>query len=466
MESYNNFFKRNLLIFITIQNTEHISNINKYLPNAIITVIENRGLDIGGNLNNMKLLINHPNYENIENIYIFHTKTNDAWRESLYLPLINNYDKIEKITQDNKNTPIIIGAQKLCFRNKSVNRVYMKDIIDRNKEFSNLLINDWQSYLDDFILEDNNLKDKKNIFVDLEINPDFYKNYENGMQLLSSSSALMHFKKYGKNECYRISNPCYIKKFAKESYFIAGTIFLCNKEYFKIFKKIDIDYEYSILETGYVLNFIPRKAHAWEYLYGLLAYTRNGYIISVNESGETDIMIDKDKEFNFEIFKSCNLDLSDKSEIDLLKHYIYNGVKENRIYSKFQIYKPQAIINKELLSATVAIFMIIPPNNKSKECIKILNYIKILTDNNISVDIYFGYDFTSINCILGLSIINKNLEEIYNLINNYNILDIKKYNFYLGYNVQKKYHTITASTNKLSEAVYYNKTFCDNIYVL
>ena len=465
MESYNNFFKRNLLIFITIHNIEYISNINKYLPNAIITVIENRGLDIGGNLNNMKLLINHPNYENIENIYFFHTKTNDSWRENLYIPLTNNYIKIEKLIQDSKNIPIIIGAQKFCFRNKSVNRVYMQDIINRNKEFSNLLINNWHDYLDDYILENNSLKDEKNIFIDLKINPEFYKNYENGMSAFSSDMALIHFEKCGTNECYRISNPCYIKKFAKESYFIAGTIFLCNKEYFKIFEKIDFDYEYSILETGYVLNYIPRKAHAWEYMYGLLAYSRNGYIISVDEGGNTDIMIDKDKEFNLEIYKNCNFDLSIKSEIDLLKHYIHNGIKENRIYSKFQIYKTQAIINKDLLSANIAFFILIPPNNSSNECKTILNNIKSLTNNN-SIDIYVGYDFTSINCILGLSIINEHLEDIYDLIDNYNILDMKEYNFYLGYNVQKKYDTIAASTSKIKDAVYYNKTFCKKTYIL
>ena len=465
LENYTNFFKRDILIFITIHNTEYINIIKENLPNAIITVIENKGLDIGGNLNNMKLLFNHPNYENIENIYFFHTKSNDLWREELYLPLTNNYEQIETLIQEYKNTPIIIGSNKFCFRNKSLNRIYIKDIIDRNKELKKQLINDWRSYLDEYILEDNNLKDEKNIFINLKVNSDFYRSYENGMQILSSDNALNHFIKYGKNECYRISNPCYIKKFAKESYFIAGTIFLCNKEYFKIFKKINFDYEYSILETGYVLNYIPRKAHAWEYLYGLLAYSRNGYIISVDKNGKTDKMIHKDNEFDFEIFKNCNLDLSNKNYFDLLEYFIYNGIKENRIYSKSQIYKIQAIINKDLLSANLAIFMVIPSDNNSNECISLLNYIKILNDNNNSIDIYVGYDFTSVNCIYGLSIISEPLENIYKVIDNYNILNMKEYNFYLGYNVQKNYDTIIANTIKIRDAVYYNETFCKNITI-
>ena len=92
-----------MLIFITIQNTEYINIIKENLPNAIITVIENKGLDIGGNLNNMKLLFNHLNYENIENIYFFHTKSNDLWREELYFPLTNNYEQIETLIQEYKN---------------------------------------------------------------------------------------------------------------------------------------------------------------------------------------------------------------------------------------------------------------------------------------------------------------------------------------------------------------------------
>ena len=407
----------------------------------------------------MKLLINHPNYNNIENIYFLHTKTHNNWRDDLYLPLANNFSQIESIIKEHQDKPIIMGSSKYCFRNKPLNRIYIKDILNRNKKISDLMIDNWENYLDEYIFENNSLKDEKNIYTDLNINPEFYKHYENGLQNFSNDLALNHFKYHGKNECYRISNPCYIKKFAKESYFIAGTVFLCNKEYFKIFENINFEYEYNILEDGYVLNYIPRKTHAWEYLYGLLAYTRNGYIISVDTNGKTDIMIDKDKQFNLEIFKNCNLDLINKSDNELLKYY---GIR-NRIYCKSQIYKSQAIINTDLLKATIAIFMIIP-SEKSDECASFLNFIKNSTDNS-SIDIYFGYDFNSTKCFAGLSIIDKEINEIYKLIDNYNILDMNKYNFYLGYNVQKFYDVIISNSENIKDALYSNKFFCKNIII-
>jgi len=459
-QNYTNFFNRDLLIFISLHNSENSDYIHNYLPNAYITIIENRGLDIGGNLNNMKLLINHPNYKNIENIYFLHTKTYDPWREDLYLPLANNFNQIELIIKDHQDKPVIIGSSKYCFRNKPLNRIYINDILNRNKEISEQMINNWEDYFDEYIFEDNSSKDEKNIYIDLKINPEFYKNYENGLQNFSNDLALNHFKYHGKNECYRISNPCYIKKFAKESYFIAGTVFLCNKEYFKIFENINFEYEYNILENGYVLNYIPRKTHAWEYLYGLLAYTRNGYIISVDTDGKTEIMIDKDKEFNFEIFKNCNLDLINKSDSELLNYY---GIR-NRIYCRSQIYKNQAIINIDLLKATIAVFMVIP-SEKSENCEFFLNYIKESTDSGNNIDIYFGYDDNSIKCFFGLSIIDKEIEEIYKLIDSYNILDINKYNFYLGYNLQKFYDVVISNSAYIKDALYSNKSYCKNIII-
>ena len=64
----------------------------------------------------------------------------------------------------------------------------------------------------------------------------------------------------------------------KDMYFIGGTIFAFNRAYFNELKKIkDIDYEYSILESGYITNSInsPTKTHAWEYLFGYLIYLNN-----------------------------------------------------------------------------------------------------------------------------------------------------------------------------------------------
>jgi hypothetical protein len=80
--------------------------------------------------------------------------------------------------------------------------------------------------------------------------------------------------------------PEYVPKFLeyytsdKKPRFVAGTIFMFNNSYLNLLKSIkDIKYEVSIMETGYTLNNVPRKTHAWEYLFGYLLYFNNDKIL-------------------------------------------------------------------------------------------------------------------------------------------------------------------------------------------
>lgn len=433
------FFKLNIFVFITLHNKNNIKTISQFIPNAYFTIIENKGADIGGFLHNIKILIQHPNYEDIESIYFIHTKTNDNWRHELLFPITNNYNKIETELQNKKDIPIIIGCDKYCYRNKGSNHNYINDIFNRNKDnFEKLIHNDWTDYIDDYIFENKNLEDSRNIHVGLNINPEFYKNYENDLRILSNTEIINHYKNNGINEYYRINNPCYVKKFGKESFFIAGTIFACNKEYFKIFEGINFDYEYSILEKGYVLNNVPRKIHAWEYLFGLLAYCRNGYIISVSNDGLMNKMINKDTEYNNDIYKNCNLDLIHYDDNYLLLHYENHGKNENRIYTKKQLYKSQAIINNDLFKAKTAVCLIVPPEKYSNEYKDLLIKINEIS-NNDSIDIYLSDCKNSYNTYMGLSAMNVCIHDAVSLIKSYNILDIQKCNFYLGFILQRNY---------------------------
>jgi len=443
LKIYNNnsrFFKRNILVFVTLHNKDYIKIISQYIPNVFFTIIENKGADIGGFLYNIKKLINNPNYNDIESIYFIHTKTNNDWRRDLLAPLINNYKKIESELENYKNTPIIIGSDKYCYRNKGTNRNYIEDIFDRNKEkFGKLIYNDWHDYIDDYIFENTNLDDSANIYVGLNINPEFYKNYETDLQTLSNEEAIEQYKNHGINEYYRINNPCYVKKFGKESYFIAGTIFACNKEYFKIFEGINFDDEYSILERGYVLNTVPRKIHAWEYLFGLLAYSRNGHIISIDESGLMDVMKNKDYEFNIDIYRNCNVDLMYYNDIELLLHYNTRGKYDKRIFTRSQLYKRQSVINIDLITSTIAVCLIIPPDKYSDEYKQLLIKANEIADNN-SIDIYLGDSNKKYNRYHGLSTMNVYIYEVIKIIESYNILDMSKCNFYLDFNLQRKYN--------------------------
>ena len=116
----------------------------------------------------MKLLINHPSYNDIECIYFIHTKSNDQWRRDMLWPLTKNYKKIEAMLKNNRTTPIIVGAEKYCYKNKGVNRNYISDIFDRNKDNFNKLdkitITDINKTINK-IFDKNNL----NIFIHGEI---------------------------------------------------------------------------------------------------------------------------------------------------------------------------------------------------------------------------------------------------------------------------------------------------------
>lgn len=439
------FFKRKMLVLITLHNKDFISTINQYIPHAFFTVMENKGADIGGFLQNMKILIKHPNYKDVEYIYFIHTKSNDAWRRDMLLPLTDNYKKIELMLQSKKDTPIIVGCEKYCYRNKGTNRNYIKDIFDRNQSYFDKFIDiDWREYIDDYIFENANIEDSKNIYTDLNINPQFYKNYETDLKLLSNKETINQFNNHGINEYYRINNPCYIKKFGKESYFIAGTIFMCNKKYFEIFEGIDFDYEYDILERGYVLNVVPRKIHAWEYLFGLLVYCMNGHIISVDENGNVNDMKNKDDEFNMDIYRNCNIDLKHYNNIDLLNHFNTHGKNENRYFSKLQLYKQQALINCELLKAKTAVCLKFCFDNFSYEYKNLLTKINELSSNGDLIDIYLGIEDDNINYATyhGLSTITQSIHYMVDVIQNYGVIAVEKYNFYLSFNLQRKYDNV------------------------
>lgn len=452
INKYKIFFERkDLIIFITTSIENNINKIKKILPTAIIQLIENKGADIGGFLINASSLIKNKYYSQIKYIYVFHTKTIDEWRNMALKSIIDNYIIIENDWL-NKDIPLLFGPQKYCYENyRDINNYYINKIYYRNKSIFDKYFNqdDLFSYFDISFI--NNSFDKSfNIFLP---NYDFYRYYELDLRNMNILEAEKHYKKFGINEYHRINNPCYIKNFLKESYFVAGTMFCCNIEYFKIFENIDFNFEFNILETGYNLNNIPRKTHSWEYLFGLLAYARNGYIICENNFK----MLNLNDKFDIDIYKNFNFDLKNL-DYDLLKNHFYqNGIKENRIYCKNQIFKKQANINIDIHKAKIVFFLNIPIQNDNNY-IKILKYINLLLINNINVDLYFGNSISDIETYFGLSKIKNNIDDIIEIIKNYgcidNYLDI---NYYLGLNLQLKYNILVVTNSNIDEVANLNK---------
>ena len=107
----------------------------------------------------------------------------------------------------------------------------------------------------------------------------FTYNYNYVLEILNRNytnyaNSFLNYCKYKDN-----TNNC-----KQQPYFVAGTIFVFNNAYFNLLTEIkDFEYEYSILEQGYFLNYehTPRKTHSWEYLFGYLIYLNNKNIVKL-----------------------------------------------------------------------------------------------------------------------------------------------------------------------------------------
>jgi len=215
IETYPKFFNNNLDIYITYNDSNKYKIINSLVPNSTKILVENKGMDIGPFL----LVVDYFKKNKLSyNYYIkIHTKSDKEWRNKLIKPIYNNLNLF--LTNGLSNQVEMYGSSDYLFDvNFTYNYKYVLDILNRN-----------------------------------------YPDYTNT------------FKKYCINEN---TDTC-----VKKPYFVAGTIFVFNNAYMDLLKKmVDINYEYSILETGYIQNINEQtasKTHAWEYLFGYLIYLNN-----------------------------------------------------------------------------------------------------------------------------------------------------------------------------------------------
>jgi hypothetical protein len=441
---YKYFFKRNdIIIFITIIEKSHKNKIENLIKNAKIYIVENKGMDIGGFLYVLKKILNNKKYKDIKFIYKIHTKTNDEWRNKMIESLFLNYNKIENYCNI-FNKPLIFASENYCYKNKCVNRNYINHFFKRNSILEDILKNSFLNYYDEYITE---LNDKP--LDKLNIVEDFYKFYENDLSQINN--LIDHWENFGKYEFHRINNPCYIKKFGKLSFFVAGTIFMCNIEYLKIFKNIDLDNEINILEDEYIINDISRKTHAWEYLFGLLIYLMDSNIIAINKKNEFNYLIEN-HDLDLDIYKNANEKLKNYNDIFLKKHYYNNSNKEEYFTNIFDLLKKQSIINDTTFKSKIAFFLPISKNDYNFN--SFLCFINSNLINENFFDIYFGNDLKDTETIYGLSIIKKNIDDIIkeldlkNKINNKYLI-----NYYNGLNLHKSYDKIYIINNKQLESL-------------
>lgn len=217
VNDYPDFFNNKRIDLYFSCNDKQVFNIvNEQYPNSKIFQIENRGMDIGPFLLTIKYLIdNKSNYD----YYIkLHTKTDKNWRNSMIKPIYNNLDYFMDIKKTNNNIKLFGSKNHHSNANFNGNYSPILELIKRN----------YPEYIYKF---------------------------------------LSYCSEYNENTVDCSEPP----------YFIAGTIFVFNNKYFDLFKQIkDLNYEFGILETGYVSNGIgnPRKTHAWEYLFGYILYLK------------------------------------------------------------------------------------------------------------------------------------------------------------------------------------------------
>lgn len=390
-----------------------------------ILKVENRGCDIGPFLLIIKYLLENVHLYNDETTFIkIHTKSikrHKQWTETLIKDIIETL--IFKT-----NIPTMIGSNEFIHsQNKAVNYNYMKNIYCRY--FKNKVnFDQFNSYFDLYYTDKLSDPNKINPFTDLDVNEQFYKKYE--------KLPLSHWKNHGRNEFHRKSNVNYIKKWAlKENYFVAGTMFGFNSKWLHTFKHFDLTYEYSILEEGYVVNFVETRVHAWEYYFGFHTILNRGQIIGCKNN-------------------------------TLQKKYVKKNIKNTP--------PNYSIINRPFSESKIAFFMMLPCRiPKSGGYRTLLKYIKLLNDKGLSVDIYFGECKNDFHVNVNVNVVNeygvplcrnwfnrdnsKNLDTFIENIKKYEVIDINKNNYYIGFRCQRNYDTIVANAWQTAEGAYLNR---------
>jgi hypothetical protein len=415
LKEYPNFFNnKNIDLFVTYydDNFENVIS-KKILEKSKINIkVLNKGMDIGGFFKILEYFFEN----NLENNYInfikIHTKSDKSWRDKLIMPIYKNLKKIFELTDFKK--PIIFSCSNIVDNDlKGVNRKYFLEHVLKyynwNNDNKNIIIN---FYPDNFYSNKNN-ESKNDLFFD----ENFYKNIEK----LDKN----HWNNYGKNEFHRISNFNYfnIKKNG-ESYsgynYVPGTIFVFNKIYLNLLKKINFKKEFEVLENEYVKNDKISKTHSWEYFFGFLLKIYNSNIICLNTS-----------------------------KIIKYENYIFNNI--------------HSIINQPFYKSKIAIFLYRPLESGCGGYRTLLRYINIINLLGESVDIYLDTELVWKKKNYKVSFENIDLIKAINIINDYNEIDCKKNNFYSGFKLQKSYDLLLANAYNVAKFVYNQKNLVKNI---
>ena len=411
--------------------------------NCHVNIVSNRGMDPGGTLHNIEHVISSHQYDDIEYYYVIHTKTDKSWRNAMLDAIFNNDIKFER-----DDVPFITGAEKYYrLNNRTVNNGYIKDFFSRTRfRLGNELINQIYPDCNQSIMSEN----------ELDVDIDFYRFYEVDLNGLSYDDAMRHYENYGINEHRAHNASIFHSIMSKPNFFIAGTCFVANRKFIELFKEVNFDYEYTLLEFGRTINDVKRHTHSWEYIFGFLCYANGGKVLPIIDGTgvgpHPDDYFDK---FDIDIYRNCNLDLKWMPDNELVRHYQIYGKNENRITNLRTLFKVQCQLTHNIFDAKVAFFLLDAHDTGSGGYRTLLNYINELYNHGIMVDLYIGNREEGLETYHGLSLMKRDIHDCINVINGYKSISIHHpINYYLGFKLRRNYDIVVANAWQVADAVY------------
>lgn len=446
-DEFGAFFKRPCNIyFFSVASVESKEAILSMFPSSVVNIVPlgYSSLYMGGFLMNIKSILRHPQRHLMNCIYFLHTQDEDLLRPIL----MNNVGVFLR-----EEVPLIMGAYQHrypCY--KPIDKKYVDGIIERSSSLRTLFKFEPSCMFDEYYFDIfDSTFDREQLFFKW----DFYTYYEPDLSGMCKSEAVRHWNEYGSRACesHRVSNPCYIKKFAScDAYYIAKSVFVCNRKYFRIFEQMDINLELALLQC-------KSQHRAWDRFLGASCCLMGGQVLGIDDLGRAYAYSGRD-EFNLQIYKICSPDLAGFDNIGLQQHFDTYGKHENRMFSLRHLQNMQCSVNVSFGAARIAYFLLIPGEATSGGYRTLLRQINYLKMSGYDVDIYFGNETLHMNKVKGFSIIPVHLTEMIEAVDKYGEIDIHQHNFYLGLEVHREYDVLVANAWQIAEAVYKNREKC------
>lgn len=234
-------------ICISILNTLEIDISQYNIKNLHIMYHDNKGMDIGPYLLQIKWMLSNFNDNYFDYIFKIHSKSNQKWFDELVEPIIVTEQQL---------TNNIYSSNKWLLNLDNLNKKHINEICE-TFNFNNI-------YYDEHDIS-------TNIGTDIDVH--FYSKYYDIPiidcttinSVMNTDITKEYISYHAKVNDYVTHEKYIIKKRRKNIKFVAGTIFLIKYNLvYKHFLSTNIDELYNKLETGCIKNDVSTYTHALE----------------------------------------------------------------------------------------------------------------------------------------------------------------------------------------------------------